>query len=56
MSLPDILELLQWLKSEHEEDGHLYRGQMRRDAPHRWTVKKEQREVEALYPADYRFN
>jgi len=56
MPYPDILELLQQLQTTHEEDRHLYRGQMKRYEPHRWSVQQELREVEALYPADYRFH
>jgi hypothetical protein len=56
MCSPDILALLQQLETEHEEDYHLYRGQMERYEPHRWTVQQELREVEALYPADFRFH
>jgi len=43
------------LKSEDDE-GFLYRGQIRRFPPHKWTVNGEERQVEALYPADYRFH
>jgi hypothetical protein len=56
MHYPNILELLQQLETVHEEDRHLYRGQVKRYEPHRWTVQQELREVEALYPADYRFH
>ena len=56
MHYPDIIELLQQLQAEHEEDRSLYRGQLKRYNPHRWTVEQELREVEALYPADYRFH
>jgi hypothetical protein len=55
MDYPNIIELLQQLETEHEEDRYLYRGQMRRYPAHQWTVQQELREVEALYPADYRF-
>ena len=54
--LPDILELLEKLESEHQENEHLYRGQMIRYEPHRWEVDGDARETEALYPADYRFH
>ncbi|HUF65222.1 MAG TPA: FRG domain-containing protein, partial [Gemmatimonadaceae bacterium] len=56
MDSPDILELLRQLQTTHEEDRHLYRGQIRRYEPHRWSVQREVREVEALYPAHYRFH
>jgi hypothetical protein len=55
-SLPDAGELLQQLERDHRADRHLYRGQLRRHAPHRWKAQGEEREVEALYPADYRFH
>jgi hypothetical protein len=55
MYSPDILALLQQLEMEHKENYCLYRGQMERYEPHRWTVQQELREVEALYPADFRF-
>ena len=53
---PDILEVLKHLQKEHEENCYLYRGQIRQYEPHRWTVGRELREVEALYPADFRFH
>ncbi len=56
MYYPDILELIQQLQTTHEVDHHLYRGQMDRYEPHQWIVQQELREVEALYPADYRFH
>ena len=56
MSLPDVLDLLGQLEADHRADRHLYRGQMRRYEPHRWTAFHEERSVEALYPADFRFH
>lgn len=56
MAPPDIVDLLAQLEDEHEEGRHLYRGQLARYPPHRWTAHGEEREVEALYPADYRFH
>lgn len=56
MRYPDILELIHDLQTAHEEDRHLYRGQLKRYEPHRWTAQQELREVEALYPLDFRFH
>lgn len=55
-TLPTIIELLQILEKDHEEDKYLYRGQTKRYEPHRWVVNHENREVEALYPGDFRFH
>ncbi|MBL8351097.1 MAG: FRG domain-containing protein [Burkholderiaceae bacterium] len=51
-----ILELLRQLEAEHQPGRHLYRGQVRRYPPHRWTADDGPHEVEALYPSDFRFH
>ena len=56
MEYPTIVELIQMLTSEHKDDLYLYRGQMERYKPHKWKTEQEERSVEALYPADYRFH
>jgi len=55
MFLPDVLELLKQLEAEHDSDRHLYRGQMKRYERYRWTGESDSGEVEALFPADFRF-
>ena len=56
MSMLGVVDLLQQLEAEHDSGRHLYRGQVRRHPPHRWTADDGEHEVEALYPSDFRFH
>jgi hypothetical protein len=57
MDFASIGDLIGFLERERGGDNYLYRGQLVRWPQHRWKWKAEQPpyEIEALYPADFRF-
>ena len=48
-------ELLSFLEEEDQTDLHLYRGLQKRYDVHKWKLGSEIREIEAVYPGDFRF-
>ena len=55
MIFPDVHKLFDFLEASHQPDQHLYRGQLKRYPPHLWNTGDKSYEIEAVYPADFRF-